>query len=99
MGSLHRAFAVSGAIGLGVASKIKGSIPNRLSKVNHDSSMVIGHPTGTILVDVKFADDNGKLIVEKAGIGRTARRIMDGNSYIPHELIMKSERKDLYEVY
>lgn len=87
MGTLHRAFAVSGAIGLGVAAKIPNTVPHRLAKSVERSTLQIGHPTGSILVDVKLKEAQQDWLVEKAGIGRTARRIMDGNSYISTKLL------------
>lgn len=88
MGTLHRAFAVSGAIGLGVACNIDGSIPNGLVSSDVSNKIRIGHPSGTILVDVEIEVENStsyKLI--KGGIGRTARRIMEGNTLVPIDLM------------
>ncbi len=87
MGTLHRAFAVSGAIGLGVACNIPGSIPNTLISKNISSKIIIGHPTGTILVNVEVESDGSSYRLIKGGIGRTARRIMEGNTLVPIELM------------
>ncbi|WNS75360.1 PrpF domain-containing protein [Bacillus sp. DTU_2020_1000418_1_SI_GHA_SEK_038] len=89
MGTLHRAFAVSGAIGLGTACNIPGTIPNSLISTNHTNQITIGHPTGTILVNVNIEKNNSSFKLVKGGIGRTARRIMEGNSYVPIELMGK----------
>ncbi|MCC3648485.1 PrpF protein [Cytobacillus oceanisediminis] len=88
MGTLHRAFAVSGAIGLGVACNLPGSIPNSLVSSKASSKITIGHPTGTILVNVEVkAEDSSSYQLIKGGIGRTARRIMEGNTLVPVELM------------
>ncbi|MFT0800944.1 PrpF domain-containing protein [Bacillus swezeyi] len=89
MGTLHRAFAVSGAIGLGTACKIPGSIPNLLVSSSNKDEITIGHPTGTILVNVNIEIEDSEFRLKKGGIGRTARRIMEGNTFIPVELMGK----------
>src|SRR5699024_12269270 len=47
MGKLHRAFAVSGAIGLRTACQIVVTIPNQLKKLTENNEVTIGHQTGT----------------------------------------------------
>ncbi|WP_201716386.1 2-methylaconitate cis-trans isomerase PrpF family protein [Rossellomorea arthrocnemi] len=86
MGTLHRAFAVSGAIGLGTACKIPGSIPHSLFTDDKDE-ISIGHPTGTILVHVNVKKEKAGYKLVRGGIGRTARRIMEGNTLIPIHLM------------
>ncbi|MCR8850465.1 PrpF protein [Rossellomorea sp. SC111] len=86
MGTLHRAFAVSGAIGLGTACKIPGSLPHSLVSEGKDE-INIGHPTGTILVHVSVRKENATYKLVRGGIGRTARRIMEGHTLIPIELM------------
>ncbi len=87
MGTLHRAFAVSGAIGLGAACKIPGSIPNLLMSSNDTNKITIGHPTGTILVNINLEIEDSSFNLVKGGIGRTARRIMEGSALVPMELM------------
>jgi len=97
MGTLHRAFAVSGAIGLGTACKIPGSIPNLLVSSNRNHQVTIGHPTGTILVNVDLEKTNFSYKLIKGGIGRTARRIMEGHSYVPFDLMGTQFLKRLHK--
>jgi len=87
MGKLHRAFAVSGAIGLGTACQIVGTIPNQLKKSTENNEVTIGHPTGTIGVNVEIAKDDSGYKLIKGGTGRTARRIMEGSAIVPAELM------------
>ncbi|MDQ6597096.1 PrpF domain-containing protein [Bacillus salipaludis] len=47
MGSLHRAHAVSGAMGLAAALKITGTIPNQIVSGGLNGIRV-GHPSGTL---------------------------------------------------
>ena len=47
MGALHRAHAVSGAMGLAAASQITGTIPNQIVS-NCPDGIRVGHPSGTL---------------------------------------------------
>ncbi|RXT00682.1 2-methylaconitate cis-trans isomerase PrpF family protein [Ammoniphilus sp. CFH 90114] len=86
MGSLHRAFAVSGAIALGSAVKIPGTIPNQMV-LSNEGGVRIGHPTGTIYVEVQAEKAGEEWNVIRGGIGRTARRLMDGYAYVPTSVL------------
>lgn len=89
MGSLHRAYAVSGAIALCAAAKIPGTIPNQLvSSVG--SGIRIGHPSGVLYVETTVEREGDNWIVPRAAIGRTARRLMEGYAYIPVSVLQKS---------
>jgi 2-methylaconitate cis-trans-isomerase PrpF len=44
----------------------------------------IGHPTGTIQVEIEIEKINGNLELTKAALARTARLLMDGNVYVRH---------------
>ena len=43
----------------------------------------IGHPGGVITTEVKVALSGNAYTVERATLGRTARRILDGTVYVP----------------
>ncbi|WP_134704590.1 2-methylaconitate cis-trans isomerase PrpF family protein [Ammoniphilus sp. YIM 78166] len=92
MGSLHRAFAVSGAIALGTAVKIPGTLPHRMVE-KHGEGIRIGHPTGTLYVEVQMKENDTEWNVERAGIGRTARRLMDGYAYVPVSVLSPTQEK------
>lgn len=87
MGKLHRAFAVSGSVGMGAACKILGTIPNQVTQSNETNEVTIGHPSGSIKVniEIKKTDSGYKFI--KGGTGRTARRIMEGEAIVPSDII------------
>lgn len=87
MGKLHKAFAVSGAIGLGVACKISGSIPNQLIQNSEKNEILIGHPSGLLNVEVNVEKKGNNYVLIKGGTGRTARRIMEGSAIIPEKLL------------
>jgi 2-methylaconitate cis-trans-isomerase PrpF len=83
MGQLHQAFAVSGGIAVATGAQIPGTIVQDLLNEAKDGMITIGHPSGSIKVDAKVEERDGQYYVTRAAIGRTARRLMDGNSYVP----------------
>ena len=87
MGKLHRAFAVSGSIGMAAACKIPGTVPNQVSGHMRNKEITIGHPSGTIKVHVEIEKTNFGHQFIKGGTGRTARRIMEGLAIVPFNLV------------
>lgn len=89
MGKLHKAFAVSGSIALAAACKIPNTIPNLLVNEPKNNMVVIGHPSGTIPVEIFIDKNESDYSVVKGSIGRTARRIMEGYALVPTSIIEK----------
>lgn len=84
--TLHKAYAVTGAVCLGAAAKIPGTIVNEIyreSRPANPSAVRIGHPSGTIQVEIEIEKNNGQLELAKAALTRTARLLMDGYVYVP----------------
>lgn len=83
MGGLHKAHAVGGALALAAACQIPGTIPNRLAATS-GSAVRIGHPSGTMYAEAAVARTaSSDWLVTRAAYGRTARRLMAGDAYIP----------------
>ena len=82
MGSLHRAHAVSGAMGLAAAVKITGTIPNQIVS-DGLNGIRVGHPSGTLYAAAAVKKIRDEWAVDRAGNGRTARRLMEGYAYVP----------------
>lgn len=78
MGKLHPAYAVSGGIAAATASQIDGTIINDIFSSSPGETVRIGHPSGIIEAEAIVVNKNGELTVERAAIGRSARRIMEG---------------------
>jgi len=85
MGTLHRAFAVSGAVSVAGAAMIPGTVVNSLvaDGAEHAQMLRIGHPSGTIDVGAQVAMDGDRWIYQEAVLGRTARRLMEGYVRVP----------------
>ena len=83
---LHKAYAVTGAVCLGAAAKVEGTIVNEIFRrvqPGNPSAVRIGHPSGTIQVEIGIEKRNGNLELTKAALARTARLLMDGHVYVP----------------
>jgi len=84
---LHKAYAVTGAVCLGTAAKIGGSVVHEIYRdvqPENPPAVRIGHPTGTLQVEIELEKINGQLELTKAALARTARLLMDGNVYVRH---------------
>ena len=83
---LHKAYAVTGAVCLGAAAKIEGTIVNeiyRQAQPSNPPAVRIGHPSGTIHVEMEVDKKNGHIRLTKSALARTARLLMDGFVYVP----------------
>lgn len=80
----HQSFAVTAAVCLGVATMIKGSIPNEIVELGGwPERLRIGHPGGVMDVEVTGKLRRGTDFQGRVAVGRTARRLMDGFAYFP----------------
>jgi 2-methylaconitate cis-trans-isomerase PrpF len=85
MGTLHRSYAVSGAVATAGAAMIPGTVVGELLAENVRSKdlLRIGHPGGIIDVGAVIESRAGEYIYREAVLGRTARRLMEGNVLVP----------------
>jgi len=72
---MHKTYAVTGTVCTGAAAKIPGTIVYELA--------LIGHPAGVIDVEAAVDLSGREPRLERASVGRTARRIMEGYVLIP----------------
>jgi hypothetical protein len=81
----HKAFAITGGVCLAVASRIPGTVVHEAvpRALRVADTLLIGHPSGVMPVEVIVEAGEGGYQVRRAAIGRTARRLMDGFAYIP----------------
>ena len=87
MGVLHHAMTGTGAVAIAVACAIPGTVPARLLGAAVGSAIGanvrFGHPSGTLTVGAEAALRNGKWVVAKALMSRSARRLMTGEVWVP----------------
>ena len=85
---MHAAHAVTGAICVASCTSIHNTVAETLTKRNQDSSSTvqIEHPSGAIDVHLEISGSDKNTQVQRAGIVRTARKIMDGELFVPANL-------------
>ena len=84
IGQPHRAVPLTGAMCLAVASRLEGSVVNRLARPAGSSGQPvrIAQPSGVTLVDAAVRAHEGAWIADHATVYRTARRLMEGVVYV-----------------
>jgi len=86
----HSAYAVTGALCLGAAANIPGTVAHAVAR--HDAenpgAVAIEHPAGRLetLMRMRWDPRAAHPTFERAGIVRTARPLLAGNVHIPAEV-------------
>jgi 2-methylaconitate cis-trans-isomerase PrpF len=86
MQQMHKTYAGTSTVCTGVASKLVGTIVHEAARPEAMAreDIRIGHPAGVIDTEARVALIGNEYQVERATLGRTARRIMDGQVYLPN---------------
>jgi 2-methylaconitate cis-trans-isomerase PrpF len=83
---VHKAYAVSGAICLGSAASIEGSLVRELTQRTATPTRIrIGHPTGVLPVVVHFSEGPGGGRIDGAEVQRSIRVLLRGEAYFAEE--------------
>ena len=85
---VHAAHAVTGAICVACCASIGDTVAGTLanSKEAPPGTVRIEHPSGVIDVRLETSGSGANVQVERAGVVRTARKIMDGQVFVPASL-------------
>jgi len=85
MQQMHKTYAGTSTVATGVAAKIPGSIVYEAARPESRERPLarIGHPAGVIETEAIVRPDGNGYRVERATLGRTARRIMEGYVFPP----------------
>ena len=91
MGKLHHAMMGTAAVAIGTAAAIPGTLVN-LAASNRErgaapTSVVFGHPSGTLRVGAEAQQVNGQWQVSKALMSRSARILMEGWVRVPRDCL------------
>jgi 2-methylaconitate isomerase len=80
VGQPHRAVPLTGAMCLAVASRITGTVVNRVARPVDpcDPTVRIAQPSGLTVVGAKVRRAGDAWVAEHATVYRTARRLMEG---------------------
>jgi len=83
MGKLHHAMMGTAAVAIGTAAAIPGTLVNEAAGGGERDTVTFGHPSGTLKVGATASEGDGRWIVEKVSMGRSARILMEGFVRIP----------------
>lgn len=83
-GRVHHAHTGTGALNLGLAASIPGTIPHQVSARKSSDRIRIGHPAGTMEVIAHVHRDSlsNAWMMESVGVVRTARVLLTGDAFI-----------------
>ncbi len=84
MQQMHKTYAGTSTVCTGVASRIPGTIVNEVCRPETIGNLDIrfGHPAGVIQTEASVELQGNEYITTRATLGRTARRIMEGQVYL-----------------
>ncbi|KXS10392.1 DUF453-domain-containing protein [Gonapodya prolifera JEL478] len=87
MGVLHHAVPGTVAVALAAAAKVPTSLVGvAVGNKGQEGGIVrMGHPSGVVEVGAKMEEANGRWVVKKVTMSRSARRIMEGWATMPND--------------
>lgn len=88
----HVSHAVTGAIGVGTAFALPGTVASGRARASGRHLMSVVHPQGKIDLDVELVGEGLNAVVERAALVRTVRKIMQGELYLPDYVFPAEER-------
>ena len=83
MGKMHHAMMGTAAVAIGTAAAIPGTLVNLAAGGGDRTSVVFGHPSGSLRVGAEAKQVNGEWTVKKAIMSRSARVLMEGWVRVP----------------
>jgi 2-methylaconitate cis-trans-isomerase PrpF len=88
MQEMHKTYPGTGTVCTGAAALIPGTLVNRVcaERASKEKMVRIGHPSGTIDIEVDVHNTKDGPELKLAAFGRTSRRIMEGFVYVPEKL-------------
>jgi len=88
MQEMHKTYSVTATVCTGTAAMIPGTVVHQATSARaHETGIVrLGHPSGVIPIEVEVDCKPDGVALNKAALGRTSRRIMDGFVYVPESL-------------
>ena len=84
MGKLHHAMMGTAAVAIGTAAAIPGTLVNLAAGGAARESVTFGHPSGTLKVGAKAQQQDGKWLVDRVIMSRSARVLMEGKVRVPN---------------
>ena len=87
MGALHHAMMGTAAVAIGAAAAIPGTLVNLAAGGGELKELEFGHPSGTLKVGAAVTNSAGEWRVIRVSMSRSARVLMDGSVYVPHDAL------------
>lgn len=86
---VHKAFPGTVGVCAAMAAMIPGTIVHQCTKRRHDlkQTVVLGHPSGSLPVHTEVKNEGESIQPISLQYSRTARRLMEGNAFIPQSKI------------
>ncbi len=84
MQQMHKTYAATSIVCTGIASRIPGTVVREMCRPETLDQMTvrIGHPAGVIETESKVQREGECFVVNRATLGRTARRIFKGQVFV-----------------
>ncbi|MCX7342483.1 MAG: 4-oxalomesaconate tautomerase [Hyphomicrobiales bacterium] len=81
----HASIGVFAAVTVATAAALPGSPAAQVASMGagRERSVSVEHPTGEFTVSLTVGGSTAKPVIERAGLLRTARILMDGTAYVP----------------
>jgi len=85
MQQMHKTYAGTSTVATGVAARLEGTLVHEMVRTDrrNERDLRIGHPAGVIETETEIALDGNVIVVRRATLGRTARRLMEGFAFLP----------------
>ena len=80
---VHKSIGVLGAASVAAACCIPGSVVDGVTEIVSGGVIDVEHPSGRFTVDVDVLLQGGTFKVVRSALLRTARKMMDGDVYVP----------------
>jgi 4-oxalomesaconate tautomerase len=85
---VHEAIGVLGAVSVATACTLKGSVADGIAQLggftgNGSVRLDVEHPTGVFTIDMEIETVGGELKVKRSALLRTARKLMEGQVFVP----------------
>ncbi|AHI32151.1 2-methylaconitate cis-trans isomerase PrpF [Marinobacter salarius] len=85
MGKLHHAMMGTAAVAIATAAAVPGTLVNLAAGGGDRTSVIFGHPSGTLQVGAEARLVNGQWTATKAIMSRSARVLMEGWVRVPRD--------------
>ncbi|MEM1174563.1 MAG: 4-oxalomesaconate tautomerase [Pseudomonadota bacterium] len=83
---VHQAIGVLGAASVAAGCCVPESVAWQLAGQPKGGSLAVEHPTGSFTVDIELTRSGNGVGVRRSALLRTARKLMDGQVYVPDRL-------------